>query len=123
MKKITLIAVIIFLTSNLFAHEGFSKENNPITLTLSDTPGELIVSFEKLSSKQYQDLDLALSEINGIRKIGFCERMNVFYFSYDTAIYRSAEEAFEALIVPTKKYQPLLKIGASAADVEKECNK
>jgi len=84
---------------------------------------ELIVAFENISVKQYAELELVLSSLNGIEKSGACERMNIFYFTYDNSIYPNAEEAFETLVIKTKIYQPLLKIGSTIADVQRECNK
>ncbi len=90
---------------------------------IAQNSNELIVSFEKLSPKQFGDLELILSELSGIRKIGFCESMHVYYFNFDSNMYRSIQEAFDVVTLKTKNYQPLLKIGATAADIQRECKK
>lgn len=122
MKKFALFAAIIFFAgSMIFAKNDLPFKSYETILTQSSESNELIVAFEKLSPKQYEEFELALLSLNGIRKIGSCDRMNIFYFNYDTTMYRTAEEAFEAVIGATKKYQPLMKIGASVADVQKAC--
>lgn len=126
MKNYFLIATTLLIQLVAFSSDKpliNSELFYPSNKILSQNSSELIVSFENLSPKQYQELDLAVSEINGIRKKGFCEKMNIFYFTYDSEIYRSNEEAFDALILKTKNYQPLLKIGATATDVQRECEK
>lgn len=91
------------------------------TPVFENNSAEMIISFEKISSKQFEDLETALSELSGIKKVGACENMNIYYFMYDPAIYRTVDEAYEALILKTKIYQPLLKIGATVADVKTAC--
>jgi|GEM_PF-4085887 len=126
MKIYFFFVTILFNQFVTFSSEQ-SEINYPNYLVapsfIAQNSNELIVSFEKLSPKQFGDLELLLSDLPGIRKIGFCEKMNVFYFSYDTDLFRSNEEAFDALILKTKNYQPLLKIGATSADVQRECIK
>ena len=126
MKIYFLFVTILFNQFVAFSSEQ-AEINYPNYLVnssfIAQNSNELIVSFEKLSPKQFGDLELLLSDLPGIRKIGFCEKMNVFYFSYDTDIFRSIDEAFDALTLKTKNYQPLLKIGATSADVQRECNK
>jgi|GEM_PF-1677350 len=124
MKLLLTICVFLSCTS-LFALNLDDFQIEKVNSTLFDETKsiELIVSFENLSPKQYEELELVLSSLVGFHNNGHCERMNVFYLSYDSNMYRTAEEAFDALQIKTKPYQPLLKIGATVADVQRECNK
>jgi hypothetical protein len=55
--------------------------------------------------------------------MGSCSKLNCYYFSYDTSILRTKNEAFDALLIQTKEYQPLLKSETSVSDVERACLK
>lgn len=110
--------LIIWLPLLVVALMSFELNNKP-----SSPDHELIIAFEDISSKQYNELELVLSGLNGIQKTGACERMNIFYFTYDGSIYSNADEAFEAILPKTKIYKPLLKVGSTIADVQRECNK
>lgn len=84
---------------------------------------QLVVSFERFNPKQLSDLQAKLSTIPGIKQLGFCEKMNVFYFEYDATVYRTVDQAFEAILLNTKTFQPLIKIGSSIEQVQIECTK
>lgn len=84
---------------------------------------ELIVAFEKFSPKRYAEIENLISGISGIEQVGYCERMNIFYFQYDPEIYQTENDAFEAIMVKTREFQPLLKSGSSIDAVKNECNK
>jgi hypothetical protein len=119
MKHLLLFAVLLFLNSNPYSART-PQSTDPISF-LNDKAAELVVSFEKLSPKQYEELDLSISGVKGINKIGFCERRNIYYFNFDITVFRNSEEAFNALIQTTKKFQPLMKIGSTIADVQRAC--
>jgi hypothetical protein len=119
MNHLILFAVILFLIPNPYIART-TQSIEPISF-FNDKAGELVVSFEKLSPKQYEELDLLISSVKGIVKIGFCERRNIYFFTFDTTVFRNSEEAFDALIQTTKKFQPLLKIGSTIADVQRAC--
>lgn len=82
---------------------------------------ELIVAFEKYTPKLAVEFNSAISSLEGIREIGSCEKMNIVYFSYDPTIYKTQEEAFDAIEKATKSFNPLLKIGSSSTEVEGAC--
>ena len=88
----------------------------------NDPAKELIVAFEKLSSKQYDELESAFKSIEGLKHVGQCENMQVYYFNYDTNVFRNAEEAFDALTIKTKNFLPLMKVGSSIQQVNNACN-
>jgi len=94
-----------------------------LPISNSSNSNELIVAFEKFSAKRYAELESLISGISGIENTGYCERMNVFYFEYDPEIFQSENDAFEAIMIKTREFQPLLKIGSTVDQVKIECNK
>ena len=108
----------------LFVAGATSAGNPPTQFILKgNTSNELIISFERYSVKQYDDLVIALGAVPGVQLVGSCEKWNVFYFTFDQDQYASPEAAFDAVMMKTRNYQPLMKIGSSIADVKNACNK
>jgi hypothetical protein len=89
----------------------------------SDKEAALVVTFEKFSVKQFTELEAKIADIKGLKLMGSCSKLNCYYFSYDTSILRTENEAFDALLIGTKEYQPLLKSETSVTDVERACLK
>lgn len=125
MKVFFTICFILGATSG-FAMRIENLSNNQLGLTtqIDDAKiNQLVVSFEHYNPKQLTELQAQLSTIAGIKQLGFCEKMHVFYFEYDTNVYRTVDQAFEAILVKTKTFQPLIKIGSSIEQVQIECTK
>ncbi len=121
-----LVTICLFLSCNsffAFSIEDFNSRK--VNLSIIDEPksNELIISFEHYNPKQLSELQSQLSSVTGIKQLGYCEKMHVFYFEFDATIYRSADQAFEAIMLKTKAYQPLMKVGASISMVQNECIK
>jgi len=107
------------ITNRDFVSMG--TEPAPIIYSKSNT--ELVVTFEKFSSKQREELLQSLTGINGVKVLGSCEKLRCFYFSFDPSVYVSEESAFEAIQLKTRIFQPLLKSGTTVQDVERACVK
>lgn len=119
-----LLTVSIFLscsTQFAFSNEDFNIRQ--VNLSIIDEPksNELIISFEHYNPKQLSELQSQLSSVNGIKQLGYCEKMHVFYFEFDATVYRSVDQAFEAIMLKTKAFQPLMKVGASISDIKRAC--
>ena len=116
------------ITWSLFCSMTLSPGENPINFAEShkfhseNTHTEFVVTFEKFSVKQREELLSELSEIQGIKILGSCDKLRCFYFSYDNAFFKSETEAFEAVTLKSKDFQPLLKLGTSISDVVRVCN-
>lgn len=106
----------------LFAIAAFSGNPPAYSIQKGNTPNELIISFERYSVKQYDDLVLALGSVEGVQLVGACEKWNVFFLTYDQDVYATTETAFDAVMMKTRNYQPLIKIGSSIADVKNNCD-
>lgn len=114
MKKLPLLMFVLsffLLTSSFKIKQQQNEKAN-----------ELIVSFENFSPKQINDLNEVIVSLEGFKYVGFCEKMHLYYFTFDNTIYRNVENAFQALELKTKNYQPSLKIGASIQEVEYACS-
>lgn len=98
------------------------KTNEHVSFFL-DKEAALVVTFEKFSVKQITELEAKIADIKGLKLMGSCSKLNCYYFSYDTSILRTKNEAFDALLIQTKEYQPLLKSETSVSDVERACLK
>lgn len=124
MKFILTICFILGATSS-FAMRIENLPKNQLGLTQIDdaTTNQLVVSFGHYNPKQLTELQAQISTIPGIKQLGFCEKMHVFYFEYDTNVYRTVDQAFEAILLNTKTFQPLIKIGSSIEQVQIECTK
>lgn len=112
LTKLILIGTLVFasILPNYFnATTDFSESH------------ELVVKFQKLSPKQYGELDKSIATVPGIKDEGHCERLKVFFFSYDTSVYRTDEDAFNAIEKSTKAYLPMLKVGTSAEQLKTIC--
>ncbi len=121
-KKLTTLAFLVAaFTVNSFA--GNQLPTHPFTTSAISATGsnELIVTFENLTMKQYEELDLALADIQGVKLLGYCQKQNCYYFNYDQALFKSEDEAFEALAIKTKLYQPLMKTGVTIALIQTLC--
>ncbi|MCE3296566.1 MAG: hypothetical protein K0R65_2280 [Crocinitomicaceae bacterium] len=121
-KKLTTLAILVSaFTLNSFA--GNQLPDLPFTMSALSTenPTELIVTFENLTMKQYEDLDNALADIQGVKMVGYCQKQNCYYFNYDRTIYKTGDEAFEALAIKTKLYHPLMKTGVTIALIQTLC--
>ena len=116
------------ITWALYCSVTITPGENPINFAESrkfhseNTPTEFVVTFEKFSVKQREELLSELSEIQGIKMLGSCDKLRCFYFSYDNAFFKSETEAFEAVTLKSKDFQPLLKLGTSISDVVRVCN-
>lgn len=119
--------IIISLCFFLLGASVFALEKNDHDMSkdyiIQEKSNELIVSFEHYNPKQLSELQAQLSTIPGIKQLGFCEKMHVFYFEYDASVYRSIDQAFDAILLNTKTFQPLIKIGSSIEQVQIECTK
>lgn len=109
-----LLAFVLVLSS-------FSKYNS-VSKKTETNPNEIIVAFEKLNSKQLLDLDAAIANIPGVKNFGYCQKKNLYFFSYDERTYKSEEQALEAITIHTKQFHPLLKVGTSSEQISKSCN-
>lgn len=114
MKSILLLTILSISYSFSAQYSSDKTDNHPTK--------ELIVAFEKLSSKQFAELDAAINNIPGLKPLGQCSKMNVYYFSFDETIYFNDEQAFEALTIKTKDFLPLMKIGSTIEQVSNACN-
>lgn len=114
--KMKVLLSMFILVSGLYIFSSFA--------TKVETNGnpELIVAFEKYTPKLAIEFDAAINLLQGIREVGSCEKMNIIYFSYDSSIYKTPEEAFEAIERGMKRFNPLLKIGSNSQEIERACN-
>ena len=116
------------ITWAFYCSMTISLGENPINLAESgkfhseNTHAEFVVTFEKFSVKQREELLSELSEIQGIKILGSCDKLRCFYFSFDSAFFKSETEAFEAVTLKSKDFQPLIKLGTSVSDVQRVCN-
>lgn len=120
--KKTLTTLVLSALLSLNFSIAYSSVIAPETVKLSDRqPVEMIVTFENLSSKRLTELNGLLTSISGINYMGSCPELKAYYFQFDSEKFNSVEEAFDALTIKTKEFQPLLKIGASISDVKSAC--
>jgi hypothetical protein len=103
--------------------EDFNSRKFNLSIIDEPKSNELIISFEHYNPKQLSELQSQLSSVTGIKQLGYCEKMHVFYFEFDPSVFRSADQAFEAIMLKTKAFQPLMKVGARISQVQTECNK
>jgi hypothetical protein len=115
LKPLNLLLIILAM--------GFATTSSANTILENKLDSnEIIIAFEKLSSKQFLELDEAIAQIPGVTNFGYCQRINIYYFTYDENIYKTEDQVVEAITKHTKKYQPLLKIGTSAEQLSNNCN-
>lgn len=118
--KLTTVFVLICLSINIsFADQ--SKNNFPSNGSIDVSTNEMIVTFENLSPKRISELNERLINLPGITHMGSCPELRAYFLIYDSEKYASLEEAFDAVIISTKEFQPLLKIGSSINDVKSAC--
>lgn len=120
MKKLLSIVFIGILLS-FQSNSKIEKQKKSIDFSNTTILPELIVIFEDLSEKEFMDLDLAIVSVNGLTLKGYCQRLKCYYFNYDDNIFKSEDQAFEALTIATKKYKPLLKTGTTSELVNQIC--
>jgi hypothetical protein len=121
---LTIVLAGLVLPFSSFSHSNDPERSIPSEIVLkSDVPGELVVAFEGFSVKRIDELNSLFTDLPGIKNLGSCERLNVLYFTYDTAIYHSADEAYETLMLKTREFRPLLKTGSSISDVKFNCER
>lgn len=113
---LSLLLMVALITFTGFAGQKGEEQKS------TNTNPEIIVGFEKYTPKLATEFNAAVNSLQGIREIGACEKMNIIYFSYDPAIYKTPNEAYEAIEKATKRFNPLLKIGSSSTEVERACN-
>ncbi|MGV3631075.1 MAG: hypothetical protein ACO1O6_07710 [Bacteroidota bacterium] len=121
-KKLINVAILV-IAFCFSGNAGNQIPSQPLhqTTIQAESSNELIVTFENLSMKQYEALDIALADIPGVKLVGYCQKQNCYYFHYDQSAYRSGEEAFDALTLNTKLYQPLMKTGVTIALIQTLC--
>jgi hypothetical protein len=115
MKKSLL--TILFFSNLLLGNFSFSSvvdNNDPFQ-------NEIILTFEKLSEKQFEDLDLVILNLPGIKSTGYCQKMNCYYFKYDSNLYKSREEAFHVIEIQARQFLPLLKEGVNSELINNIC--
>lgn len=112
------------ITNNflLFAVFVFSSFYSNALTKADGNPNELIVAFEKLNDKQLTYFDELITQIPGVKNTGYCQRLKIYIFEYDSSIYRNDEAALNAIAVQTKKFIPIQKVGTSSQDILKSCN-
>ncbi len=116
------------ITWALYCSMTIARGESPINFAQSrtfiseETQNEFVVTFERFSVKQREDLLSKLSEIQGIKILGSCDKLRCFYFYFDHSFFKSEAEAFEAVTSKSKDFQPLLKSGTSVSDVQRACN-
>jgi hypothetical protein len=125
MKILFIICFILGATSSFAIRiENLPENQLSLSTQIDDAKtNQLVVSFEHYNPKQLSELKAQLSAIQGIKQLGFCEKLHVFYFEYDASIYRNVDQAFDAILVKTKTFQPLITIGSSIEQVQIECTK
>lgn len=122
--KITRNLLILCYLTGFSSFAAYSNETPGLTQNKSDRePTEMIVAFENLNPKRYTELNEILLNFPGIEFIGSCPEMKAYFFRVDSEVFSSVQEAFDALTIKTKEFQPLLKIGASISHVQSECDK
>lgn len=89
---------------------------------LQTNSNEVIISFEKLGEKQVQELDEVIAQIPGVKNFGFCQKLRLYFFSYDALRYKTEEEVVETIAIYTKKFEPLQKVGTSSSRLIQQCN-
>lgn len=104
---------------NFFASD---IEKQPKTIYKDSTLNEVIVSFEKLSIKQYEELDKIIANLPGIKGNGYCQKLNCYNFVYDTNFYKNSEEAFSMIEKETRLFLPLQKLGVNSQMVMQYCS-
>ena len=112
MNKITITFLFVsFVSAFSFSAPDFEDKN----------PNEIVIAFEKLSEKQLIYFNQLLTEIPGIKNTGFCERMKVYVFTYDSAVYRTEEDAVNAINIHTKKFIPIQKVVDNTQELLNNC--
>lgn len=121
-RALNILIMSAFMSLNYsFAHsDDFTEKKKEIS---DRQPVEMIVTFENLNPKRYTELNELLISVPGINYMGSCPVLKAYYFQFDSEKFSSVEEAFDALTIKTKEFQPLLKIGASISHVKSECDK
>lgn len=119
-KKLITLAILVSSIS-LSINAGNQIPPSAPFLVVPESSSELIVTFESLTLKQYEELDQALADIQGVKLVGYCQKQNCYYFNYDRSVHKSEDAAFEALAIKTKLYQPLLKTGVTIALIQALC--
>lgn len=111
-----------FFSSASNHQAAYHQSNTTLKSSVSgETRGEILIIFEQLSEKEYDDLNSRFSSLEGISVTGFCKRLKCYYVSYDKTVYRTPESVYEAVAEATKRYVPVLKTGTSE-QVNKMCN-
>lgn len=122
--KITRNVLILCFLFSASVSVAYSNETSKIKqFKFEGEPIEMIVTFENLNPKRYTELNETLLGFSGIEFIGSCPEMKAYFFRVDSEEFSSVQEAFDALTIKTKEFQPLLKIGASISHVQSECDK
>lgn len=122
--KITRNLLIICVLFSASSFDALSNEISKIKqIKFEGEPIEMIVTFENLNPKRYNELNEVLLGFSGIEFVGSCPEMKAYFFRVNSEEFSSVQEAFDALTIKTKEFQPLLKIGASISHVQSECDK
>ena len=118
--KVMIMSALLGLNYSFAHSDDFTEKKKEIS---DRQPVEMIVTFENLNSKRYTELNELLISVPGINYMGSCPELKAYYFQFDAEEFSSVQEAFDALTIKTKEFQPLLKIGASISHVQSECDK
>ncbi len=83
---------------------------------------ELILEIPAITEKGYAEIKNALSSIDGVTLVGYCDQYKCFLIYYDTNKIQSGSEVAKAVENLNDNYKTQIKEGASIATLIGNCN-
>lgn len=117
MKKLfTLLLLITSITSPIFSSNSFKSISNP-------NLEEAIIAIPEISGKNFYEIKTALSNIDGVTIIGYCEQHKCFLLNYDTKKIESADQIARSIEALNPRYKTEIKVGTSISQIIDSCTK
>lgn len=115
-KTLALFLFITLITNSITSSNSFKLLSN-------SNLEEAIIGIPQISGKNFYEIKTALSNIDGVTIIGYCEQHKCFLLNYDTKKVESADQIARSIEALNPRYKTEIKVGTSIGQIIDSCTR